>query len=60
MGHLTRALWSRNQAHVKALSESPERKVGQVEESWVLGRKEGLCSFSLRVCERREISWGVL
>jgi len=56
-----RALWRRGRAHVKALSESPEWRVGRVEESWVLGRKGGsLCSFSLLVCERKEISWGIL
>jgi hypothetical protein len=55
-----RGLWRRGQGHLKALSESPEWEVGRVEECWVLGGKEGLCSFSLLVCEKKEISWAIL
>jgi hypothetical protein len=55
-----RALWRQGRAHVKGRSGIVEWKVGRAEERWMWGREGCLCLFSLLVCEKREISWGVL
>src|SRR5260370_41808607 len=61
VGGLMRALWIWGRAYVQSLSESRERKVGREEERWVLKREEVcLCLFSLRVCEKKGISWEIL
>lgn len=46
--------------HAKALTGVVEWKLGRAQERWVRGREEGLCSFSLLVCEKKETSWKAL